>query len=44
MIDLIMKIMHTYLDDLVRWLYTTFLNRDWTWPVATDDTKKESGQ
>jgi HAE1 family hydrophobic/amphiphilic exporter-1 len=36
-------IMHTYLDDLVRWLYKTFLNRDWNWPVRTDETKEESG-
>jgi HAE1 family hydrophobic/amphiphilic exporter-1 len=27
-------IMHTYLDDLVRWLNKTFLNRDWRWPVS----------
>ena len=37
-------IMHTYLDDLVRWLYKTFLNRDWNWPIAADETKEESGQ
>ncbi len=37
-------IMHTYLDDLVRWLYKTFLNRDWNWPVRTDEAKEESGQ
>ena len=30
-------IMHTYLDDLVRWLYKTFLNRDWHWPAAADE-------
>jgi HAE1 family hydrophobic/amphiphilic exporter-1 len=24
-------IMHTVLDDLVRWLHKTFLNRDWKW-------------
>lgn len=26
-------IMHTYVDDFVRWLNKTFLNRDWQWPV-----------
>lgn len=26
-------IMHTYVDDLTRWLNRTFLNRDWHWPV-----------
>jgi HAE1 family hydrophobic/amphiphilic exporter-1 len=30
-------IMHTYLDDFVRWLYRTFLNRDWKWPVTDDE-------
>ncbi len=28
-------IMHTYVDDFVKWLNKTFLHRDWTWP---DDT------
>ena len=28
-------IMHTYLDDLVRWLNKTFLDRDWRWPVTS---------
>lgn len=27
-------IMHTYLDELVRWLNKTFLGRDWRWPVT----------
>ena len=27
-------IMHTYVDDLTRWLNKTFLNRDWRWPVT----------
>ena len=31
-------IMHTYLDDFVKWLYRTFLNREWRWPVASDAT------
>ncbi len=26
-------IMHTYVDDFIRWMYRTFLNRDWHWPV-----------
>jgi HAE1 family hydrophobic/amphiphilic exporter-1 len=29
-------IMHTYLDDFVKWLYRTFLGRDWRWPVASE--------
>ncbi|MBS1713003.1 MAG: efflux RND transporter permease subunit [Armatimonadetes bacterium] len=29
-------IMHTYVDDFVRWLNKTFLNRDWHWPVDPD--------
>jgi HAE1 family hydrophobic/amphiphilic exporter-1 len=27
-------IMHTYVDDYVRWLNKTFLNREWIWPVV----------
>ena len=34
-------IMHTYVDDLTRWLNKTFLNRDWHW-TAPDNT--EEGQ
>jgi HAE1 family hydrophobic/amphiphilic exporter-1 len=30
-------IMHTYVDDFIRWLNKTFLHRDWTWPINTDD-------
>jgi HAE1 family hydrophobic/amphiphilic exporter-1 len=26
-------IMHTYVDDTIRWLNRTFLNREWHWPV-----------
>ncbi len=26
--------MHTYVDDFIRWMYRTFLNRDWHWPVT----------
>ena len=29
-------IMHTYVDDLIRWSNKTFLNRDWTWPVTEE--------
>jgi hydrophobic/amphiphilic exporter-1 (mainly G- bacteria), HAE1 family len=28
-------IMHTYVDDLVKWLNRVFLRRDWEWPVVT---------
>jgi HAE1 family hydrophobic/amphiphilic exporter-1 len=31
-------IMHTYLDDLVRWLNKTFLGRDWQWSVTESPT------
>jgi hydrophobic/amphiphilic exporter-1 (mainly G- bacteria), HAE1 family len=27
-------IMHTYVDDVIRWLNKTFLGRDWHWPVT----------
>jgi HAE1 family hydrophobic/amphiphilic exporter-1 len=27
-------IMHTYVDDFIRWLNKTFLGRDWHWPVT----------
>ena len=30
-------IMHTYVDDFVRWLNRTFLNREWNWPVTDPD-------
>src|SRR5690606_32710557 len=26
-------IMHTFVDDFIKWLNKTFLNRDWHWPV-----------
>jgi len=29
-------IMHTYVDDFVRWLNKTFLHRDWSWPVTEE--------
>ncbi|MCE5237470.1 efflux RND transporter permease subunit [bacterium] len=36
-------IMHTYVDDLVKWTNRFFLKRDWEWPVteATDDEEGE---
>jgi len=27
-------IMHTYVDDFVKWLNRTFLGREWEWPVT----------
>jgi HAE1 family hydrophobic/amphiphilic exporter-1 len=27
-------IMHTYVDDAIRWFHRTFLGREWTWPVT----------
>lgn len=29
-------IMHTYVDDFIRWLNRTFLNREWHWPVSAE--------
>lgn len=34
-------IMHTYVDDLVRWLNKTFLHRDWVWPTADEGEGRE---
>lgn len=31
-------IMHTYVDDFVRWLNRTFLRREWNWPVTDPDS------
>ncbi|HLK59166.1 MAG TPA: efflux RND transporter permease subunit [Chthonomonadaceae bacterium] len=31
-------IMHTYVDDLTRWLNKTFLKRDWRWPVKEPES------
>ena len=34
-------IMHTYVDDLIRWLNRRILKRKWEWPVTAhfdDDT------
>lgn len=30
-------IMHTYVDDLVKWLNLKFLHRKWEWPVTEDE-------
>ncbi|WP_395090100.1 efflux RND transporter permease subunit [Armatimonas sp.] len=30
-------IMHTYVDDFIRWLNKTFLNRDWQWQKTDTD-------
>lgn len=30
-------IMHTYVDDFVKWLNRTFLNREWSWPTRTEE-------
>ncbi|MHB8636209.1 MAG: efflux RND transporter permease subunit, partial [Fimbriimonadaceae bacterium] len=35
--------MHTYLDDVVRWLNRTFLGRDWHWPVTEVANGKAPG-
>jgi HAE1 family hydrophobic/amphiphilic exporter-1 len=29
-------IMHTYVDDLIKWLNRRFLKRKWEWPVVSD--------
>lgn len=34
-------IMHSYVDDFIRWLNKTFLNRDWEWPIR-DPEEEES--
>ena len=31
------QIMHTYVDDFIKWLNKAFLNRDWEWPVTETD-------
>jgi len=30
-------IMHTYVDDFVKWLNRTFLGREWTWPTREEE-------
>ncbi|MDE2126202.1 MAG: efflux RND transporter permease subunit [Armatimonadetes bacterium] len=37
-------LMHTYVDDLVKWIQKVFLKRDWTWPVIDESAEeRESG-
>jgi HAE1 family hydrophobic/amphiphilic exporter-1 len=36
-------IMHTVVDDFIRWTNRTFLNREWRWPVTpTEPSKPEA--
>lgn len=35
-------IMHTYVDDFVRWTSKTFLGRDWRWPVDSTESTPPS--
>ena len=32
-------IMHTYVDDFIRWVNKTFLGREWSWPVEDENPK-----
>ncbi len=34
-------IMHTYVDDFIKWLNKTFLNRDWHWPTREPEEDAE---
>jgi HAE1 family hydrophobic/amphiphilic exporter-1 len=36
-------IMHTYLDDLTRWLNRMFLGREWQWPVPESEPDTDEG-
>lgn len=36
-------IMHTYVDDFIRWGNKTFLGRDWSWPVTVDEDDPDVG-
>ena len=38
-----LPIMHTYVDDFTKWLYKTFLNREWEWPITESDSDAERG-
>jgi len=33
-------IMHTYVDDFIKWLNRTFLRRDWEWPVEAPEAQE----
>lgn len=35
-------IMHTYVDDFIKWLNRTFLNRDWEWPVVESESHQDN--
>jgi hydrophobic/amphiphilic exporter-1 (mainly G- bacteria), HAE1 family len=35
-------ILHTYVDDFIRWLNRTFLHREWNWPVASPESTEPS--
>lgn len=37
---------YTYVDDLIRWLNKTFLNRDWQWPTrkSEEDSSEEDSE
>lgn len=34
-------IMHTYIDDFIRWVNKTFLGREWSWPVTEPATSAD---
>jgi len=34
-------IMHTYVDDIIRWVNKTFLGREWHWPVSTEEGARD---
>jgi len=36
-------IMHTYIDDLIKWLNRVFLKRDWEWPVSSGEGSRGLG-
>jgi HAE1 family hydrophobic/amphiphilic exporter-1 len=37
-------IMHTYVDDFIRWIHRTFLNREWHWPVTEPPEGEPDGR
>jgi HAE1 family hydrophobic/amphiphilic exporter-1 len=37
-------IMHTYVDDFIRWLHRTFLNREFSWPVTDPPEGPDGGE
>src|SRR3989442_3237646 len=36
-------IMHSFVDDLIRWLNKTFLRREWHWPVTAPEEEASPG-